>query len=203
VLVTWETPCPARADRTHCPHWYDGEACCGCHDPATADYDEVPEINAPATVEGPPCPTCSGPIRETVGMICPACGTDYAPEPCPFCEIVAGRAPATIFDDWADAMVIAPRNPVTPGHRLVIPKAHVRDLAANPLVSAMVMERAALHVLEWRVGDCNVITSRGAAATQSVTHLHLHIVPRVDGDGLHLPWTGQTIEAPTTTKDGS
>lgn len=46
----WETPCPARDDGQHCDCWYDGQACCGCHDPAdpsaTADYDEGPEVAA-------------------------------------------------------------------------------------------------------------------------------------------------------------
>jgi hypothetical protein len=48
-----ETPCPARDDRTHCVHWYDGDPCCGCGDPAdpaaTADYDET--IEAPTTTK--------------------------------------------------------------------------------------------------------------------------------------------------------
>jgi histidine triad (HIT) family protein len=35
----------------------------------------------------------------------------------------------------------------------------------------------------------NLITSQGAAATQTVMHLHLHLVPRTDGDGLKLPWS--------------
>jgi histidine triad (HIT) family protein len=37
----------------------------------------------------------------------------------------------------------------------------------------------------------NIITSIGRVATQSVFHLHVHIVPRHEGDGLCLPWTGQ------------
>jgi histidine triad (HIT) family protein len=40
-------------------------------------------------------------------------------------------------------------------------------------------------------GPCNIITSVGAEATQTVFHLHLHVVPRRFGDGLALPWTGQ------------
>jgi hypothetical protein len=57
--VTWETPCPARADRQHCTHWYDGGPCCGCHDPADpadlaagADYDAL--IEAPTTTKDGP-----------------------------------------------------------------------------------------------------------------------------------------------------
>lgn len=112
--------------------------------------------------------------------------------PCPFCEIVADRAPATILEDWNGAMAIKPRNPVTAGHTLIIPKVHVIDFAASVPISAMTMDYAARFVTEWYPDtDVNVITSRGAAATQTVFHLHVHVVPRTDGDGLHLPWTGQ------------
>lgn len=112
-------------------------------------------------------------------------------EACPFCEIVAGRAPATIVDQWDDVIIIVPLNPVVPGHVMLIPQQHVTDFVQDPAASRRVMEVAAVYVADHRVGDCNVITSRGAAATQTVGHLHLHVVPRVEGDGLHLPWTGQ------------
>lgn len=39
--------------------------------------------------------------------------------------------------------------------------------------------------------SANFITSAGPAATQSVFHLHVHLVPRFEDDGLILPWTGQ------------
>jgi histidine triad (HIT) family protein len=107
---------------------------------------------------------------------------------CPFCEIVAGRAPAEIFHEWDNALAIVPLNPVTEGHLLVIPKVHVADVGHDPQVSAFTMERAAqLSANQW----CNIITSRGRVATQSVFHLHIHVVPRREGDGLALPWTGQ------------
>lgn len=107
---------------------------------------------------------------------------------CPFCLIVCGRAPATVLRAWPDALAIRPRHGgVTAGHVLVIPRVHVADVAEDPVVSAATMLRAAELAAE--AGDCNVITSRGAAATQTVRHLHLHVVPRAEGDGLLLPWT--------------
>lgn len=106
---------------------------------------------------------------------------------CVFCEIVAGRAPANVVAEWGDAIVITPLDPVTPGHLLVIPREHVDDLAEDPKVTGRVMRRAA----QWAqiLGPCNLITSKGAAATQTVMHLHVHLVPRREGDGLALPWT--------------
>ena len=105
---------------------------------------------------------------------------------CPFCEINTGRAPATFVHEWSDTIAIVPLNPVVDGHTLVIPKQHVADFGEDPDVSAATMRRAA----ELAAGDrpMNIITSRGRAATQSVFHLHLHLVPRAANDGLALPW---------------
>ncbi|MEU0937666.1 HIT domain-containing protein [Embleya sp. NPDC005971] len=108
---------------------------------------------------------------------------------CVFCEIASGAAPATFIREWRDAFAIVPLDPVAPGHVLVIPREHVADIAEDQFVSGATMQRAA--ELADEVGDCNVITSRGRAATQTVFHLHLHVVPRTAGDGLTLPWTGQ------------
>ncbi|MFJ5559347.1 HIT family protein [Streptomyces sp. NPDC093250] len=112
---------------------------------------------------------------------------------CSFCAIVAGLAPATIVRRWPDCLAIVPLSRVTPGHVLVIPHAHVADVATDPEVSAATMRRAA--ELSHGVGACNIITSQGRPATQTIFHLHLHIVPRRDGDGLKLPWSsGDGVE---------
>lgn len=108
-------------------------------------------------------------------------------DPCPFCEIVAGRAPATVVREWPDVLAIAPRHPVVAGHVLVIPKEHVPDFGFDPDVSADTMWRAAL-LAQKSDQPMNLITSRGTEATQSVFHLHLHLVPRAESDGLALPW---------------
>jgi histidine triad (HIT) family protein len=78
---------------------------------------------------------------------------------------------------------------VTDGHLLVVPTVHVRDATQDPGVTAFTMAAAAELAKE--AGPCNIITSAGAEATQTVFHLHLHIVPRREGDGLTLPWTTQ------------
>jgi histidine triad (HIT) family protein len=84
-----------------------------------------------------------------------------------------------------------PLNPVTPGHRLFVPRDHVVDALDQPHITAHVMQYAAVWANQMEMGPCNLITSCGREATQSVFHLHIHLVPRHDGDGLHLPWTGQ------------
>lgn len=108
-------------------------------------------------------------------------------KPCPFCEIVAGRAPATIVREWPEAIALVPLNPVVGGHLLVVPRQHVPDFTTAHYVSAITMHRAAELAKEIG-GPMNLITSRGRAATQSVFHLHLHLIPRTENDGLALPW---------------
>lgn len=105
---------------------------------------------------------------------------------CVFCQIVAGQAVATQVRQWSDAIAIVPLNPVTAGHVLVIPRFHVVDALEDPRITASVMHAAA----ELAERPCNIITSAGAEATQTVFHLHIHVVPRRQGDGLALPWRG-------------
>ena len=129
---------------------------------------------------------------------------------CVFCRIISGALPSTKVAEWADAIAIVPLAPVTEarfppgeGHVLVIPKAHVSDYATDPIVTAATFGHAAELA---RGRDSNLITSKGAAATQTVFHLHVHLVPRVVGDALPLPWTPQqsreSVVAPVPSVPG-
>lgn len=111
---------------------------------------------------------------------------------CPFCEILTGRAPFEEVAAWPDALAIVPLGPVVDGHTLVIPTEHVADFAESPEVTARVVARAAELASTMRC-PMNLITSKGSEATQSVFHLHVHLVPRAYGDGLALPWTGAAV----------
>ena len=111
---------------------------------------------------------------------------------CVFCDFITGDAPKPkLYSEMGIySVVFEPLNPVTPGHLLVVPKAHVENAATDPQLAANVMLSAS--VLAGKFPAANIITSLGRDATQSVFHLHLHVVPRRLGDGLHLPWTGQS-----------
>ncbi|MFJ2273895.1 HIT family protein [Streptomyces sp. NPDC087866] len=110
---------------------------------------------------------------------------------CIFCSIAAGRTPATVVREWPDdVLAIRPRSGgVNAGHVLVLPRVHIADAGADPEVTASVMRRAAELMAEHPAA--NLITSKGSPATQTVVHLHIHVLPRTDGDGLPLPWTPQ------------
>lgn len=111
---------------------------------------------------------------------------------CPFCDLIRAEQYDEKVSHLPDGgpvlpnVILEPLNPVTEGHKLVIPVHHAKTVADNPRISASAMAVAAL--VADRAGDCNIITSKGAAATQTIQHLHLHVVPRHDGDGLRLPW---------------
>lgn len=110
---------------------------------------------------------------------------------CVFCQIIAEGKDDYDLDY---AVAIFPLNPVTDGHTLIVPKLHVTDALDDELITAETMRCAVDYVkyaLLQPLTDVNFITSVGAAATQTVFHLHIHVVPRLIGDGLPLPWTPQ------------
>jgi histidine triad (HIT) family protein len=94
-----------------------------------------------------------------------------------------------------------PLNPVTPGHMLFVHRVHSSSAAEQPWITGLVFETAADH---GRVIGLpfNLITSVGAAATQTIRHLHIHYLPRRVNDGLMLPWTSQE-SAPSAAADRS
>lgn len=118
---------------------------------------------------------------------------------CVFCRIVAGASPALIVRKWRDAVAFYPKadergdRGCTPGHILVVPRVHVVDFTRDDHVSAVTAARASQLARDLG-GQWNEITSAGVDATQTVFHLHRHLVPRRRGDGLALPWTGQVGE---------
>lgn len=111
---------------------------------------------------------------------------------CLFCGITAGESIASVVYEDDVVVVFMDRYPVVPGHLLVVPRTHSVGLTDTD-------EETSTHV--WRVGHrmshairrsslrsegINVLLCDGVAAAQTVFHLHLHIIPRFDGDG----WRG-------------
>lgn len=139
------------------------------------------------------------------GYPCPGCGSVDCPhlarilgeltltDECVFCDTAKITTPvhrATALG--VPLLVFEPQFPVTPGHVLVAPVRHVPDAAADPVTAGACMVHAA--GLATGHGMVDIITSiREDEPTMAVPHLHVHVVPRRDGDGLALPWwSGQT-----------
>jgi histidine triad (HIT) family protein len=109
-------------------------------------------------------------------------------EECPFC----GRVERGEYDQWdAHNVAFIPLRPVTPGHFLVVSRAHVDSALASAEATGLAFAFAVRMARLVRLEHVNFITSAGEHATQTVRHLHVHVVPRSEGDGLPLPWTGQ------------
>ena len=107
---------------------------------------------------------------------------------CVFCEIVAGTAPAVRVYEDDDFLGFLDVRPFTRGHTLVIPKQHSVDLTDTPAgtVAGMMaigqrIARASRASGLAATGN-NVAINDGKSAFQSVFHIHLHVVPRRDGD---------------------
>jgi diadenosine tetraphosphate (Ap4A) HIT family hydrolase len=104
-------------------------------------------------------------------------------EICPFCQI----APERIVAESPLTLTIRDSFPVSPGHTLVIPKRHFANLFdATPDEIADIWEalRQASELLtaERRPDGFNAEVNVGAAAGQTVMHLHVHLIPRYAGD---------------------
>jgi len=107
---------------------------------------------------------------------------------CIFCEIVAGRAPASVVYEDDDVMAFMDLIPVTEGHLLVIPRAHYRNIFdVPPDLAARVMEIGARLAPALReatgCAGMNFWVANEPVAGQEVWHLHLHLIPRYAGDG--------------------
>ena len=109
---------------------------------------------------------------------------------CVFCEIVAGTAPAIRIYEDDDYLAFLDIRPFTRGHTLVIPKAHSVDLTDTPAPALAGMLTVGQRIAQaTRVSGLaatgnNVAINDGRSAFQTVFHIHLHVVPRRDGDKL-------------------
>jgi histidine triad (HIT) family protein len=115
---------------------------------------------------------------------------------CVFCDIVAGRGPASVVHYDETVLAFLDIRPLTTGHLLVIPREHVPYLAdLDPAVGGHlfgVAQRmaAALRGSGLPCAGVNLFLADGEAAFQEVFHVHLHVIPRNPGDGfrIHAKW---------------
>ncbi|HJS30058.1 MAG TPA: HIT family protein [Anaerolineales bacterium] len=122
---------------------------------------------------------------------------------CIFCEILAGRAEASMVYRDAEVSAFMDIQPVNPGHVLVVPNAHAADLAAlDPSSGRRIFEvaqqiSAAIYRSDLRSEGINLFLADGEAAGQDVFHIHLHVVPRFEGDGFGLKFGPNYANLPT------
>ena len=106
---------------------------------------------------------------------------------CLFCRIVSGELPATVVYEDEDSFAFLDHRPLFPGHTLLVPREHVETLGELPVSlvepyfkAAQLLARAVESGLEAE-GTFVAMNNR---VSQSVPHLHVHVVPRRRKDGL-------------------
>lgn len=107
---------------------------------------------------------------------------------CPFCCIARRETKASLVFEDDISLAFLDLRPLFPGHCLLIPKQHCEtmldlppDLAGRLFVNAQVVVRA----VEQAMGAEGSFVAVNNRVSQSVPHVHIHIVPRRKGDGLH------------------
>ena len=124
-------------------------------------------------------------------------------ENCLFCKIIAGELEGTIVYKDEICTALMDIQPINPGHLLVIPNDHSKDLTELPpesgkhIFAIAQILTAALRRSGIRCEGINLFLADGKAAMQEVFHFHLHIIPRYDGDGFGFQFSPRYAELPT------
>ncbi len=124
---------------------------------------------------------------------------------CAFCAIVAGDAEAHVVCEDERTLAFLDHRPLFPGHTLVIPREHVETLADLPAADLgaffEVVQRIA-RVMPAALDAEGTFVANNNRVSQSVAHLHLHVVPRSRGDGLRgFFWPRHPYESPEQMRD--
>ena len=114
-------------------------------------------------------------------------------EDCVFCKIIEGKIPsATIFEN-NEFKVILDRFPANEGHVLILPKKHYTNIfEIEPETAGRLFQLAVLISKSMKTAlgfeNMNVVQNNGPVAGQTVSHFHLHLIPRYEGDKVSVKW---------------
>jgi histidine triad (HIT) family protein len=118
---------------------------------------------------------------------------------CLFCRIAAGEVAAHLVGESTDAVAFLDYRPVFPGHTLVVPRAHAETLTDLPDQSVgpfFTFVQRVTRAVETGLGADGSFVAMNNRVSQSVPHLHTHVVPRRKKDGLRgFFWPRQKYES--------
>jgi len=111
---------------------------------------------------------------------------------CTFCDLIHGAGEVSICYEDADAIAFMDIQPVNIGHVLVVSRLHYENLEDVPDELALHLFRVATKLAPAvkKVADAegiNVVVNSGSAAGQDEPHYHVHVIPRIGGDGFDIP----------------
>lgn len=121
---------------------------------------------------------------------------------CIFCRIIAGQIPSHKIYEDDTVFAFMDIGPIVKGHALVVPKAHYATLLETPAelaaaINARIPKIARAILAATGTKACHILVNNGPEASQSVPHVHYHILPRYEGDGYQLPWPAGKLEPST------
>lgn len=110
---------------------------------------------------------------------------------CIFCKILADEIPSAVVYEDEDFRAILDVNPAARGHVLILPKKHAANIFDLPDEEAskifVVAKKIAAAVKKtYHCDGVNILQNNGEAAGQTVFHLHVHVIPRFEGDTDHV-----------------
>lgn len=106
---------------------------------------------------------------------------------CIFCRIIAGEEPAEVVLDTGHVVAFLDTRPVFKGHVLVVPRDHIltlTDLPDHLVAPVFEAARSVAAAVREALGAQGSFVAMNNVVSQSVPHLHVHVVPRTKGDGL-------------------
>jgi diadenosine tetraphosphate (Ap4A) HIT family hydrolase len=108
---------------------------------------------------------------------------------CIFCKIIAGDIPCLKVFENDKILAFLDIQPLSKGHTLVIPKVHgvkLHDIPDEYLLDVLPVLKKLAIALD--VDDYNLLQNNGPRAHQAVNHVHFHIIPKIDSQGLGIGW---------------
>lgn len=107
---------------------------------------------------------------------------------CIFCKIIKGEIPSYKIYEDKKVFAFLDINPINSGHTLIVPKKHFKNIfdLEEEIAKHMICVAKKISLALKKIGADGVIISmnNGEAAGQAVLHVHIHIIPRFEGDGL-------------------
>ena len=124
---------------------------------------------------------------------------------CIFCKIVNGQIPCHKVYENETALAFLDIGPLSRGHCLIIPKAHYARLDETPIdvvaaCASLLPQLGQAVVTATGAAGWNVLQNNGPVAGQEVHHVHFHIIPRNEDDGLGFRWLAGKLNPDEATK---
>src|SRR3954452_17413924 len=114
------------------------------------------------------------------------------PKPCVFCAIIRGEVSADFVVDEPHVVGFLDSHPLFFGHVLLVPRQHVEtltDLPTDDIPAFFTTVQRMAGAVEEALGSDGTMVLNNNVVSQSVPHLHVHVIPRKRGDGLRF-WLG-------------